>query len=260
MTATSSLRGLASVVPVSDPSTVPLERQSILLYGPPKIGKTTLASQWPNALFLDAEAGTLNLAVPTFDSLIGKDRVSDPIKSWDQVKAATSVLAGIENAEGTIVIDPVNEVFAMCREWVLLQNNWSHETDGAYGKGWRAVKDEFTSWVRQLRAMPFGIIFVAHENTIEIETATEKYEKVVPRMEKAVKEIVEPLVNMIWYAHSREFKGVPEPVQVVQTKPTKQVTAGERGDVPRLRLYEPMNFVDINRQWNGENAVVEPAS
>ena len=252
MTAVAEIRGFADVIPVSDPANVPIGRQKTLLYGPPKIGKTTLASQYPNALFLDGEAGTLNLKVPTFESLIGKDRVSNPIRTWEDVLKATSVLEGIENVEGTLVIDPVNEIFGWCREFVLRANGWDHETEGAYGKGWRAVRDEFGKWTRRLVGLPFGLIFVAHENTIEIETATEKYEKTVPRMDKACKEIIEPMVDIIMYAHSRTFpeQKIFTPVQVVQTKPTKEVTAGERGGEPRLPIFvSPMTYEALNAAW-----------
>lgn len=256
MTAVQQLRGLASVIPVNDPANVPLDRQKVLLYGQPKIGKTTLAAEWPNALFLDAEEGTLNLKVPTFESLIGKDRVADPIKTWEEILQATEVLLGIKDIEGTVVVDTTNEVFGMCREYVLRKNGWTHETDGAYGKGWRAVRDEFGNWVRKLKNMPLGVIFVAHENSIEIETNTEKYEKVVPRLDKAAKEIIEPLVDLILYAHARSFpeQGIHEPVQVVQTKPTKDVTSGERAKTPRLPLYVPMSYEALSSAWNGQTA------
>lgn len=265
MTVASEIRGFASVIPISDPANVPLARQKTLLYGMPKIGKTTLASQYPNPLVLDAEYGTLNLAVPTWDSLIGKDRVNNPIRKWEEVLQATSVIEALENVEGTLVIDTANEVFGWCRDYVLRTNGWDHETDGAYGKGWRAVRDEFSSWCRRLTGLPYGLIFVAHENTIEIESATEKYEKVVPRMDKACKEIIEPMVDLIMYAHSRTFPehGIHSPIQCVQTKPTKQVTSGERGNNPRLPVYvSPMTYEALDAAWTGKNtqAQEDPAS
>lgn len=251
MTATQELRGLASIIPTSDPSALPLERQSILLYGQPKIGKTTLASKFKNALFLDGEAGTLNLSVPTFETLIHKDRVRDPIRRWEDVLKATKVLSGIKDAEGVIVIDPVQEFYTMARDYTLRKNGWDHETDGAYGKGWRAVNDEFASWIRMIKVLPYGIVFIAHETEIDIETATEKYQKAVPRMDKGCKTIIEPLVNQIWYAHTKHFRGIGE-VRVIQTKGTKHAMAGERGDPPRLPLYVPMEYEDLVAAWNGE--------
>lgn len=248
-----TIRGFSEAIPISDPGLVRLDRQKVLLYGPPKIGKTTLAGEFPNALFLDGEAGTLNLAVPTFETLIGKDRVKDPIRTWEDVLKATTVLAELKDMEGTVVVDPVNEIFGWCRTFVLKQNGWDHETDGAYGKGWRAVRDEFSRWTSRLVGLPYGLVFVAHVNEIEVETATEKYQKVVPRMDKAAKEIIEPMADIILYAHSRTFpeQGIHSPVQVVQTKPTKQVTAGERGDKPRLPVYiSPMTYEAINAAWD----------
>ncbi|HOK47887.1 MAG TPA: AAA family ATPase, partial [Bryobacteraceae bacterium] len=50
---------------------------SILIYGPTKIGKTTLASQFPEALFLATEPG-----------LNALEAYQIPITSWDGLLAA----------------------------------------------------------------------------------------------------------------------------------------------------------------------------
>jgi SpoVK/Ycf46/Vps4 family AAA+-type ATPase len=52
-----------------------MEEQTILIYGPPKIGKSTLASQFDNPLFLATEAGlnaleVFQVPIPTWDDFL----------------------------------------------------------------------------------------------------------------------------------------------------------------------------------------------
>lgn len=249
MAATQKLRGLADVVAPFDPADIPLGRQSILLYGEPKIGKTTLASKFENALFCDTESGTLNFALPTFERLLNRDRVTEPIRTWEDILKATSVLKAIKDVQGTIVVDTVPEAYTMCREYVLAREGIEHETDLQYGKGWRAVKDEFASWVRQLKGMGLGLVFIAHVNEIEVDTGSAKFMKKVPRMDAGCKATVEPLVDHIWYAHSVMVEG--QQTQVIRTKGTLQATAGERGDHPRLQALLPMDYEVIKEAWEG---------
>lgn len=248
-TGTQKLRGLADVVKPFDPSDIPLGRQSILLYGEPKIGKTTLASKFENALFCDTESGTLNFHVPTFERLLDRDRVKEPIRSWEDIRKATKVLKGIKNIEGTVVVDTVPEAYEMCRAFVINKLGIDHETDLQFGKGWSSVKDEFQSWIRELKGMGLGLIFIAHVNEVEIDTGSMKFQKKVPRMGAGCKATIEPLVDHIWYAHTVMVKG--EETQVIRTKATLQAMAGERGDKPKLQALLPMDYPTIRTAWEG---------
>src|SRR5438105_4977258 len=85
--------GLGDMIPFTPMATVPLWRQTILLHGGPKIGKSTEVSKLKNALYLDTGQETLGLEVPTFENLLpGRDRLNSPIKLWRDVLKATDIL------------------------------------------------------------------------------------------------------------------------------------------------------------------------
>jgi hypothetical protein len=253
MTIQNDKTGLADFIPVTPMQNVPLWRQSILLYGEPKIGKTTFCSHFPNAVFYDAESGTMGIDVPTFENLIPpKDRISDPISTWPEVLKATSVLEGAvgKGYAGVIVIDTVQEAFDTCRRHVLRGLSIDHETDLGYGKGWRAVKDEFGMWVKRLNDTGFGIIFVGHQDEKEIKKPDATFQKVVPRMDAGPRGIVEPFVNLILYAQTIRIGG--KDCRVLHTKGQYNMTAGERGLAPRLQPMLPFDYDCLQRNWDGE--------
>lgn len=250
--------GLASLVPVTPMANVPFWRQTILLHGDPKIGKTTFASKFPNAIFFDAEQGTVGIDVPTFENLLpGRDRINSPISTWDDVLAATTVLEGTKgrNIDGVVVIDTGPAAWEMCREYVKqrmagTRDAWDYEGDLAHGKAWNMVAAEFKSWVARIKGLGFGIVFISHTDSKEFKDATRKYEKKVARMGSGPRKIIEPFVNVILYAETILKAG--QECRIVHTKPTMHVSAGERGENPRLQAMLPFDYDAISRNWEGE--------
>jgi len=246
--------GIASMVEITPMSTMPLWRQTILLHGEPKIGKTTECKKFKNAIYLDAEQGTIGIDVPTFENLLpGRDRFNSPICMWEDVIAATQqlALARGKGIEGTIIIDTAQVAFDMCRSYVLERKlHISHETDLGYGKGWRSVKDEFSAWITEIKSIGFGIVFVSHTKEIEIEKPTAKYTKKVPKLDTGPNDIILPFVNFILYAEIQHIGG--RDFRVMHTKGTSEISAGERGENPRLQALLPFDFDCLQRNYNGE--------
>jgi len=249
----SDLTGLASIVPATPIGNVPLWRQTILLHGAPKIGKTTFAADFPNALFLDAEQGTGGIEVPSWENLLGRDRFADPVTTWKDVLDGTSQLemAKGRGIEGVLVIDTAQASFDMAREYVRDRMGFEHESDVGYGKAWRAVKDEYSTWINRLKGTGFGLIFISHTKTVEIEEPSRKYERKVARLDTGPRDVIEPFVNIILHADVINVKG--KECRVVHTKPSTEIQAGERGKSPRLQGMLPFEFDAVNRNWNGEH-------
>src|SRR5262249_3976581 len=87
-----------------------LRAQRITVYGPHGIGKSTLASQFPEAVFIDTEEGTSHLAI---------NRVA--VKDYKSLYEALSELATSEFPCRTAVLDTIDHVETflcaeVCRE------------------------------------------------------------------------------------------------------------------------------------------------
>jgi hypothetical protein len=143
-------------------STTAVTPPRILIYGPPGIGKTTLASEFPDAAFLQLEDGTPgDVEIMSF----GK------IETFAQFMEALGVLYTEDHQFKTVVIDSVTElerlVFAeTCARGDEKGNAKANIEDFGYGKGyvyakriWQEVLDGINA-LRRDRGMT--TIFIAH--------------------------------------------------------------------------------------------------
>lgn len=91
-----------------------LKGKYILIYGQPKIGKTTLAAQFPRNLLLAFEPGYNGL----------DNKMVQPITKWSEFKTVLKQLARPEVQEkfDTITIDTADIAWDYCEKFVCSQN------------------------------------------------------------------------------------------------------------------------------------------
>jgi len=193
---------------------------SILLYGPSKIGKSTFASQAPDAIFLATEPGLNALEV-----------YQHPIGSWAEFLDACAELAKGEHRYKTVVIDTIDVLYRLCADHICQKRGIEHESDGSHGKVYGLIKNEIYRVLAKLAHLPYGLILISHSQDRDLETRTGTVTRTVPTLSESFRQIVIGLVDLILYCDvqveqgddgSRRYR------RVVRTKPSPNYDAGDR--------------------------------
>ena len=134
-----------------------LKGKYLLLYGAPKVGKTSFAVQAPRALICAFEMGTNALAGTR----------SLPMLKWTDFKKVISQLRKPQAKDmyDTIVIDTVSIAYNLCEKYICQRESVDSIRDVAWGQGWGMLKNEFQEAFREITMLGFGIIFIDRKST-----------------------------------------------------------------------------------------------
>lgn len=174
-----------------------LSEYSILLYGREKIGKTTFASCFPDALFLLFEPGGKALSIYRREVL-----------TWEQFTGYIRLLRDNKTRFKTIVIDTVDLCYKQCYEYVCKKLGVDHPSEEDWGLAWNQIKDEFQKQVAMIQKLGRGVIFISHATEKELKKRYGGTEhRILPTMPKQARDILEPMVDIWMYAQYAEDGG-----------------------------------------------------
>ena len=214
-----------------------------LLYGPPKIGKTSLAAGFPNAVFAATEKGYKALKVFKVD-----------IKTWDMYKKFVADILSDKHDFRTIVVDTADMLFDKCSQYVCDKLDIEHESEGEWGRGWSEVKKEFLRVNNDLFQSKYGVIFLSHTKSDIITSQAEDVAKTVPTLSNQARKILLPLVDTIGLMRYKtikirnekgKLKGTKNKL-VLSFKGTIEVEAGDRTGLLPAEL--PLEVIPADRR------------
>ncbi|MGG1878163.1 ATP-binding protein [Paenibacillus cisolokensis] len=141
--------------------------QKVVLYGPEGIGKSSLAAQFPNPVFIDTEGSTKQLNV---------QRLPKP-SSWEMLKQQVQwVKHEGQDRFGTLIIDTVDWAEMLCVESVCASHNKNGVEDFGYGKGYIYVAEEigrFLNLLSDVVEAGIHVVLTAHAQIIKFEQPDE---------------------------------------------------------------------------------------
>ena len=108
----------------------------LVAYGPEGIGKSTLASQFPDPLFIDVEGGTYQLDVARFPQP----------ETWDELIQMVDAVIEDPTLCKTLVIDTADKAEALLSQKLLSEAGVDsiEKYGGGYGKGYTAMAERFS--------------------------------------------------------------------------------------------------------------------
>lgn len=160
----------------------------ILLFGEKKIGKTDLTAQFPDTFHMMTEPGGKSQAI-----------FQRPVNNWREFIGYVKLLEKDKTFKN-VTVDTADILYSHAFDFVSQKEGFDHPSEEAYGKGWKAIRDEFTKWILRLIATGKGVTFISHATEREIKMrGGEKYDRISPTMSGQARDVLEGLVDLWFY-------------------------------------------------------------
>jgi hypothetical protein len=210
----------------------------ICIYGNHAIGKSTLASRFPNPIFISTEDGLNALDVISFPRARSYRDVQDNIRN----------LIKDEHEYKTAIIDTVDWLVEPLITKFIEDNHDAKEL--SYGKGSMLIAEEFRNILQGLDVLrikrKMNIVLIAHSEIRRFENPlTEPYDQFRPKLPARCNALLQEWLDVLAFA---AFRVIIKKADVgFNTTVARGITTGDR----LLHFVESPAFVAKNRYPGG---------
>lgn len=187
----------------------------ICIYGAEGVGKTSLAAQMPEPLFIDTEGGTSRLNVRRIKCT-----------AWEDLIAIIKEVISTPTVCKTLVIDTADWAESLCVDFVCNKYRKANIEDFGYGKGYTYLAEEFGEFLKLLnKLVDVGInpVVIAHGKPRKYELPEEQgqFDRWEMKLSKQVAPLIKEWCDMLLFCNYKTF--------VVTTENnTKKAQGGKR--------------------------------
>ena len=141
------------VLKVAKRKAVSQNPSTLLMYGPPKIGKTTMLSRLDKCLIIDTESGS--------------NMIEGHILNANNRKELISILKEARQGHDFtyIAIDTIDKVVQWAEAAVCEENSVQALADLPFGKGWGLARDKVMNTIHAFKDVCDHLIIVGHRKT-----------------------------------------------------------------------------------------------
>lgn len=174
--------------------------QKIVIYGPEGIGKSTFASQFPQALFSDVEGSTDELDVA---------RLPKP-SSWEMLLQQAKYLKSNPSLCKTWIIDTADWAEKLCSEHICSESKKKGIEDFGYGKGYVYLEEEFGRFLNlcsDLLEDEINVVFTAHAQMRKFEQPDEMgaYDRWELKLQKKTAPLLKEWADAVFFANYKTY-------------------------------------------------------
>lgn len=179
--------------------------QKVVIYGPEGIGKTTLASMFPNPVFIDTEGSTKHLDV---------SRTPAP-NNWGELFAQVQYFISNKTEFRTLVIDTIDWAEQLAIRHLCKRAQKSGLEDFGYGKGYVYLAEEMVRLLDELSKLIKGetnIVLTAHAHMRKFEQPDEmgSYDRWEMKLMRKTAPLVKEWADMVLFANYKTHVIKPE--------------------------------------------------
>ena len=167
------------------------------VYGAPKTGKTTLATQMEGCLLLAFEPG--------YHALPGV--IAQDVTTWGEMKQVYRELRKpeVQSTFKAVIIDTIDIAADRCKKYICQQNDIEDLGDLGYGKGWTKFKEEFNEVFRGLTQLGYAVFFIGHHKEATVTDPATGAERIIirPSLSNSTREVIAGMADIYGYARQR---------------------------------------------------------
>lgn len=230
-----------------------MEPPRIVVYGSPKVGKSTFVASSYQPIMADIENGSKNIKVP---------RVSD-IDTFEKFKSLCTELLNEEHNYKTFVIDSADWLEKLVQAEVCLQHKASGIEAIGYGKGYQYSVELFAKVLAVLDMLrekkKMAIVFVCHDQVKKYDDPiNESYDRHTLKLHNKVEALLTEWADAILYATKKvytiqkdsgfggkETKATGGSERVLICSDTPSALAGNRYSLPKEL---PMDWATLQQE------------
>lgn len=174
--------------------------KKVVIYGPEGIGKSTMASMFPDPLFSDTEGSTKELDIARFPSP----------NSWTMLLEQVKYVKDHPDCCKTYIIDTADWGEKLCAEHVCAVAHKNGIEDFGYGKGYTYLKEEFGKWLNLLDDLidrGINVVITAHAMMRKFEQPDEMgaYDRWELKLSKQTAPLVKEWADMLLFANYKIY-------------------------------------------------------
>lgn len=209
--------------------------QKVVIYGTEGIGKSSLASKFPEPLFIDTEGSTDNMDVARLDKPT----------SWIMLNNQIAFIKANPTVCKTLVIDTIDWAESLCVDNLCAMHGKKGIEDFGYGNGYVYAKEEmgrFLNKLQDLIEIGINVVLTAHAQIRKFELPDEmgSYDKYELKLGKKTSSQTAPLVkewaDLLLFCNYKTYL-------VSQEKSTKKKAQGN----------QRVMYTEHNPAWDAKN-------
>ena len=174
--------------------------QKVVIYGSEGIGKSTLAAQFPNPLFIDTEGGTAQLDVR---------RIEKP-QSFEELISIVNEVAADPTLCKTLILDTADWAEQLCITGICNKYKKPGIEDFGYGKGYTYLAEEYSRLLGAFDAVisaGMHVVITAHAKMRKFEQPDEMgaYDRWEMKLSKQVAPLLKEWCDLLLFCNYRTF-------------------------------------------------------